>query len=141
MVISFRKPLPICAMPKGSFTLMVSTIFLKFIKIPWAVSGRKKVSEASSATGPIWVLNIKLNIRGFVQVFFPQVGQFFDFGKISSRNREWQFLHSVRGSAKPFVWPEASHTFRFIRILVSKPIILSFSLTIFFHQAERTKEV
>jgi len=39
-VISLRKLLPICAMPKGGFWRDDSRTFLKFRKIPWAVSGR-----------------------------------------------------------------------------------------------------
>src|SRR5207249_3184162 len=40
-VTSLRKDFPICATPKGIFTRVVSTMFLKFRKIPCAVSGRR----------------------------------------------------------------------------------------------------
>jgi len=40
-VISFRKLLPICAMPNGGFTRSEEVTFLKFTKMPCAVSGRK----------------------------------------------------------------------------------------------------
>ena len=40
-VISLRNDLPICAMPKGSFTLPVSTTALKSANMPCAVSGRR----------------------------------------------------------------------------------------------------
>ena len=39
--ISFRKAFPICPIPKGIFFLEVLCTFLKFTKIPCAVSGRK----------------------------------------------------------------------------------------------------
>ena len=40
-LISLRNALPIWAMPKGSFTRPVSTTFLKLMKMPCAVSGRR----------------------------------------------------------------------------------------------------
>ena len=40
-VISLRNDLPIWAMPKGSFTRVVSTTFLKSTNMPCAVSGRR----------------------------------------------------------------------------------------------------
>jgi len=40
-VISLRNERPICAMPNGSFTRVVSTTFLKLKNIPCAVSGRR----------------------------------------------------------------------------------------------------
>ena len=41
VVISFRNALPTWAIPKGICTRLVSTTFLKFTKMPWAVSGRQ----------------------------------------------------------------------------------------------------
>jgi hypothetical protein len=38
-VISFRKDLPIWAIPNGTFTRLVCNTFLKLTKIPCAVSG------------------------------------------------------------------------------------------------------
>ena len=40
-VTSLRNDLPIWAMPKGTLTRIVSTTFLKFVKMPCAVSGRR----------------------------------------------------------------------------------------------------
>ena len=40
-VTSLRKALPICAMPKGTFTRVESQTFQKFVKMPCAVSGRR----------------------------------------------------------------------------------------------------
>jgi len=67
-VISLRKLLPICAMPKGIFTRVLSTTFLKLTKIPWAVSGRRNTASSSPPKAPTIVLNIRLNSRGWVSV-------------------------------------------------------------------------
>ncbi len=40
-VISLRNDLPIWAMPNGGFLREVSSTFLKFTNMPWAVSGRR----------------------------------------------------------------------------------------------------
>ena len=40
-VISLRNALPIWAMPNGTLTRDVETTFLKLVKIPCAVSGRR----------------------------------------------------------------------------------------------------
>ena len=40
-VISLRKDLPIWAIPKGGFLRAKLSTFLKLMKIPWAVSGRR----------------------------------------------------------------------------------------------------
>ena len=40
-VISLRKDLPIWAMPKGGFLRAKPSTFLKLMKMPWAVSGRR----------------------------------------------------------------------------------------------------
>jgi hypothetical protein len=40
-VISFRKAFPIWQTPKGTFFLEVRCTFVKFTKMPWAVSGRR----------------------------------------------------------------------------------------------------
>ena len=40
-VISFRKDLPICAMPNGGFLREVCCTWPKLVKMPWAVSGRR----------------------------------------------------------------------------------------------------
>jgi hypothetical protein len=39
-------------MPNGTFTREVSTTFLKFRKMPWAVSGRRKATLSSLAVAP-----------------------------------------------------------------------------------------
>ena len=63
-VISLRNDLPTCAIPNGGFLRANCRTFLKLRKIPWAVSGRRKTREPSSATGPMWVSNMRLNMRG-----------------------------------------------------------------------------
>ncbi|OEV23909.1 hypothetical protein AN220_21940 [Streptomyces nanshensis] len=40
-VISFRKDLPVCAMPNGGFLREVCWTFAKLVKMPCAVSGRR----------------------------------------------------------------------------------------------------
>ena len=40
-VISFRNALPICAMPNGGLRRAIWATFLKLMKIPCAVSGRR----------------------------------------------------------------------------------------------------
>mmetsp|Transcript_43726 Transcript_43726/g.140421 ORF Transcript_43726/g.140421 Transcript_43726/m.140421 type:complete len:300 (-) Transcript_43726:372-1271(-) len=64
--ISLRNALPICAMPKGTLTRPVDTTFLKFVKMPCAVSGRRKAVEAASDMAPTEVWNMRLKSRGAV---------------------------------------------------------------------------
>ena len=45
-VISLRNALPICAIPNGGFLRENCRTFLKFTKMPWAVSGRRKMRRA-----------------------------------------------------------------------------------------------
>ena len=63
-VISFRNALPIWAIPNGGFLRANCITFLKFTKMPWAVSGRRYTLEPSSCTGPMWVWNMRLKLRG-----------------------------------------------------------------------------
>ena len=63
-MISLRNALPTWAMPNGGFLRANCSTFLKFTKMPWAVSGRRKTCEPSSCTGPMWVSNIRLKLRG-----------------------------------------------------------------------------
>ena len=67
-VISLRKLLPICAMPNGIPTRVLSSTFLKLTKMPWAVSGRRNAASSSVPIAPTIVLNIRLNSRGSVSV-------------------------------------------------------------------------
>ena len=62
-VISLRNALPIWAMPNGGLRRANWSTFLKFTKMPCAVSGRRKMRAASSRTGPMNVSNIRLNWR------------------------------------------------------------------------------
>src|SRR5438552_6095684 len=98
-VISLRKVLPICAIPNGGFLRVVVCTFLKFTKMPWAVSGRRYATEVSSSTGPTCVLNIRLKLRASVKEFFePQFGQEPESGSWSARNRSLQLRQSTSGS-------------------------------------------
>ena len=63
-VISLRNDLPTWAIPNGGFLRANCRTFLKLTKIPCAVSGRRKIAEPSSWTGPMWVSNIRLKLRG-----------------------------------------------------------------------------
>ena len=60
-VISLRKDLPIWPIPNGIFFLEVRCTFLKFTKIPCAVSGRRYTVFFASSVTPWKVLNIRLN--------------------------------------------------------------------------------
>ena len=73
-VISLRNDLPICPIPNGIFFLDVLCTFLKFTKIPCAVSGLKYTVFFASSVTPWNVLNIRLNWRISVKLCFPQVG-------------------------------------------------------------------
>ena len=66
-VISLRNALPICAMPNGGLRRAICATFLKLTKMPCAVSGRRYASCPVSSTGPIRVLNMRLNCRGSVR--------------------------------------------------------------------------
>ena len=155
-VISFRKALPIWQIAKGNFILEVLWTFMKFVKIPCAVSGRKYVSFLSLLTTPKYVLNIKLKFRMLVHSSFPQTGHLIWFSAIifsislygvfsetrilvadsinlSARKRLWQLLQSIRGSLKFFKWPLASHTVGFKIILLSIPTALGCVVTYSFH--------
>ena len=74
-VISLRKDLPIWPIPNGIFFLEVRCTFLKFTKIPCAVSGRRYTVFFASSVTPWKVLNIRLNWRISVKLCLPQVGQ------------------------------------------------------------------
>jgi hypothetical protein len=73
-VISFRKALPIWAIPNGIFIRDVVCTFLKLRKIPCAVSGRRYATEVASVMAPTYVWNIRLKSRGGVRVGFPDAG-------------------------------------------------------------------
>ncbi len=65
-VISLRNDLPICAMPNGGFLRLNCRTFLKFTKMPCAVSGRRYTVAPDSLTGPMVVSNIRLKSRASV---------------------------------------------------------------------------
>ena len=72
--IRFLNDLPICPIPNGIFFLDVRCTFLKFTKIPCAVSGLKYTVFFASSVTPWNVLNIRLNSRISVKSCLPQVG-------------------------------------------------------------------
>ncbi|GBC87406.1 hypothetical protein HRbin12_01412 [bacterium HR12] len=155
-VISFRKDFPIWAMPKGTFFRLTCWIWTKSTNMPWAVSGRRYTALASSSTGPMWVLNMRLKFRGSVNPWCPQFGHTGRWarstvvsssswpdwgawkpGMWSARNRWWHWRHSTRGSVNALRWPEASQTFGDMMIAASSPTTSSRSWTIERHQALR----
>src|SRR5688572_19719710 len=108
-VISFRKDLPIWAMPNGGFLRDVSSTFLKLTNMPCAVSGRRYTSAPEPSTGPAYVLNIRLNWRASVNVsFLPQFGHVEGSSSWSRRYRSLQLRQSTSGSVKFWGWPDAS---------------------------------
>ena len=116
-MISFRKLLPIWAMPKGGLTRSEEVTFLKLMKIPCAVSGRRYARLASSRTGPMNVSNIRLKSRGSVRSQSGVSPGCFEgrrpqaaVSRWSARNRSLQVRQSTSGSEKPPTWPEATHT-------------------------------
>ena len=42
---------------------------------------------------------------------------------LSARNRSLHSLQSIRGSEKPPTWPEATHTWGFIKMAASSPTL------------------
>ena len=66
-VISLRKDLPTCAIPNGGFLRENCSTFLKLMKMPCAVSGRRYAVAPDSLTGPIVVSNIRLKSRASVR--------------------------------------------------------------------------
>ncbi len=116
-VISLRKLLPICAIPNGGLTRIDEVTFLKFTKMPCAVSGRRYARDASSRTGPTYVSNIKLNSRGSVRSQAVNSPGCFDglrphalVSRWSARNRSLHVRQSTSGSEKPATCPEATQT-------------------------------
>ena len=144
-VISFRNDLPIWAIPNGGFLRENWRTFLKLMKMPWAVSGRRYALFDSSCTGPTKVSNIRLNWRGS-ESSPPQTGQRISPSassepscssrRSSSRKR---CLHSPRhwtsGSVKPARCPDASQTFGFWMIAESSATMSSRSWSIARHHS------
>ena len=66
-VISLRNDLPTCAMPNGGLRRASWSTFLKLMKMPCAVSGRRYASEPSPSSAPTCVWNMRLNCRASVR--------------------------------------------------------------------------
>ena len=116
-VISLRNDLPTCAIPNGGRRRASWRTFLKLMKMPCAVSGRRNARAPSSATGPTVVSNMRLNWRGSVRSHSEySPGRFDGFlphcesSSLSARKRSLQVRQSTSGSVKPSTWPEASQT-------------------------------
>jgi len=120
-------------MPKGGFFRTVESTLAKFVKMPWAVSGRRYAVAPSPSTGPAWVLNIRLKARGSVNSVEPQFGQTPSI--LSSRQRSLHFLQSTNGSVNVSKWPDAAQMAGGPRIAASKPTMSERIWTIARHQA------
>ena len=163
-VISLRKDLPICPIPNGIFFLEVLCTFLKFTKIPCAVSGRRytvffcilsytleglehqveltdlcKVVFSTGRTFDIMLFNISRHL-----LLAPCIHASFQFDSIllcvifdqlSARNLSLHSLQSINGSLNPPRCPDAIHVCGFIRIAQSTPTLYGLSCTNFFHHA------
>ena len=66
-MISLRNDLPTCAMPNGGLRRASWSTFLKLMKMPCAVSGRRYAREPSPSSAPTCVWNIRLNWRASVR--------------------------------------------------------------------------
>ena len=130
-VISLRNDLPCCAMPKGMRTLLDFTTLSKSTNIACAVSGRRYTTLSPSSTGPMCVLNIRLNRRGSPNS--PSHSGQSSVSSRSSRNRFLHSPHSTSGSVKLSTCPLAIQTFGCIRIDASMPTMSSRSRTNAFH--------
>ena len=67
-VISFRNALPTWAMPNGGLRRAIWATFLKLMKMPCAVSGRRNASLPVSSTGPIACLEHEVELAGLGEV-------------------------------------------------------------------------
>jgi hypothetical protein len=141
-VISFRNDLPTCAIPNGGFRRAIWATFLKLMKIPCAVSGRRYASVPVSSTAPTRVRNIRLKLRGSVRSQSGVSPGRFD-GRLpqrtsscsgsarwSARNRCLQVRQSTSGSLNPPTCPDASQTFGWRMIDESSATMSSRSRTI-----------
>ena len=127
--ISFLNALPAWAIPNGSFILAFSWTSLKFVKISWAVSGRRYASVESSSIGPTCVVNIGLNFP-FDSTSFPHLSHFAVASSCSSTlNLFLHFLQMTATSVKFSTWPDASQTFGFVIIEPSIPVMSSLAWT------------
>ena len=141
-VISLRNDLPTCAIPNGGFLRENCSTFLKLMKMPCAVSGRRYAVAPDSFTGPIVVSNIRLKSRASVRSHSSVSPGCFDglrphasSARWSARKRWPQVLQSTSGSVKPARWPEASHTFGCCRIAESIATMSSRSCSIARHHS------
>ena len=106
------------------------------MNMPWAVSGRRYAAEAVSSTGPMCVLNMRLNWRAS-DSGPPHSGQRSDV-RWSARHRLRHVpRQSTSGSLKPLTWPEATHTSGWAMIVASIPTTSSLRSTTWRHQRPR----
>ena len=130
-MISLRKDLPICAMPNGGLRRASWSTFLKLMRMPCAVSGRRYATELSSSSAPTCVLNMRLNWRASVRSQsdvspgrFDGLRPQLDCSSWSARKRSLHVRQSTSGSVKPVTWPDASQT-RGLRMIVESRATMS----------------
>ena len=73
-MISLRKDLPIWPIPKGTFFLEVLCTFLKFTKIPCAVSGRKIYSVLRILGNTLEGLEHQVELTDVCEIVFAAGG-------------------------------------------------------------------
>ena len=130
-VISFLKDFPCCAIPNGIVGFVDFTTLSKSTNIACAVSGLRYIVFSLSSTGPMLVLNIRLNMRGWSSVPL-HMGQF-SVSSVSARCLRLHSLHWTSGSVKLSTCPLAIHTLGCMSIEASIPSTSSRSRTIDFH--------
>jgi len=120
-------------------------VFLKFTKMPWAVSGRRYATEPDSFTGPIVVSNMRLKSRASVRSHSEVspgccegLRPHADTSRWSARKRSLHVRQSTSGSVNPERCPEASHTRGCRMIAESRATMSSRSASIACHQAALT---
>ena len=143
-MISFRNDLPVCAMPNGGLRRAIWRTFLKLMKMPCAVSGRRNARAPASWTAPTVVSNMRLNWRASVRSQsgvspgrFEGLRPHCASSSLSARKRSLQVRQSTSGSVKPSTWPDASQTRGWRMIAESSATMSSRSCTIARSQRSR----
>src|SRR5262249_34417880 len=100
-------------MPNGGRRRASCSTFLKLMKMPCAVSGRRYASEAESSSGPTCVSNMRLNWRGSVRSHSENspgctlgLRPHCESSSLSARKRSLQVRQATSGSLKPSTMPD-----------------------------------
>ena len=143
-MISLRNDLPTWAIPNGGRRRASWSTFLKLMKMPCAVSGRRYAFEPPSTSAPTEVSNIRLNCRASVRSqsgvspgFLLGLRPHCESSSRSPRKRSLQVRQSTSGSVNPSTCPDASQTSGFRITAESSATMSSRSCTIEANQRER----